>query len=367
MKKFSFSDKESSSVHPNRISRILITGGCGFIGVNLVIHLIKHGFSYIRILDNLSIVKKDNLEEALKEIGGIRTVTKKSQFIYKIKNKTNINNRDKCTIDLIVGDIRSQEICQKAMKNIDSVIHLAAHAGVIPSIKDPFYDFEVNAKGSLNLLYEAVKNKVDKFIFASSNAPLGEQNPPMHEEKVPKPLSPYGASKLACEAYCLAFYGSYSLKTVILRFSNVYGPYCFHKNSVIAQFIKDGFIKKTLTIYGDGSQTRDFLYVEDLCQAISLILNVESSLKSSDIWGEIFHIGTGKETPIAQIANSIKSLFSNDIKIIFEQGIKGEIKKNYSDISKAGKLLGYKVEIPLQLGLKETFRWFKIKFERRES
>ncbi len=367
MIKSSLPDNKSSYILPNRIPRILITGGCGFIGVNLVMHLIKHGFSYIRIFDNLSTGNKDNLEEALKGFGGIKSVTKQSQFIYKIKKKSKPDNGNKCTVDLIVGDIRSREMCQKVMKNIDSVIHLAAHAGVVPSIKDPFHDFTVNTQGSLNLLYEAVKNKVDKFIFASSNAPLGEQNPPMHEEKVPKPLSPYGASKLAGEAYCLAFYGSYGLKTVIFRFSNVYGPYCYHKNSVIARFIKDGFIKKTLTIYGDGSQTRDFLYVGDLCRAILLILNVESSLKNHDIWGEIFHIGTGKETPIAQIANSIKSLLSNDIEIIFEQGIKGEIKKNYSDISKAAKLLAYKVKVPLHLGLKETFRWFKIKFEGGEN
>ena len=153
---------------------------------------------------------------------------------------------------------------------------------MIPSIKDPFFDFDTNALGTLNLLYAAVNNKVDKFIFASSNAPLGNQSPPLSEGKAPKPLSPYGASKLSCEGYCSAFNGSYGLKTVVLRFSNVYGPYCLHKQSVIAKFIKNGISKGELTVYGDGNQTRDFIHVNDLCHAISSLLTSNSSLTSPD-------------------------------------------------------------------------------------
>ncbi len=359
----------------NISKRILITGGCGFIGVNLVNYLIKNRFNYIRILDNLSIGTKENLKEALKENGKI-TLERETENFYRFKIS---NNLKEITIDLIIGDIRSYEICLEATKDIDIIVHLAAHAGVIPSIEDPFYDFNVNAYGTLNLLHASVKNKIDKFIFASSNAPLGDQNPPLAEEKLPKPLSPYGASKLACEGYCSAFYNSYGLKTVILRFSNVYGPFSLHKNSVIAKFIKDGIIKRELTIYGDGTQTRDFIHVNDLCQAIYLCLSFEEYSQTNHtnktnqinqinetneinqtnlIWGKTFHLGTGKETKIIDLAKLVKQLFEDEIKIIFEPPRSGEIKRNYSDIKKAKNTFGFIPKIILEDGVKEVYKWF---------
>jgi len=190
--------------------KILITGGCGFIGVNLTRYLLKKGDYEINVLDNFSVGKKKHLEEAIGDLP------------------------NKHYAKIVKGDIRDKTICEKACKGINAIVHLAAQAGVIPSIEDPFYDCEINVSGTLNLFYSAVKNKVEKFIFASSNAPLGEQDPPVSETKIPRPLSPYGASKLAGEAYCSAFYGSFGLKTIIFRFSNVYGPYCLHKNSVVA-------------------------------------------------------------------------------------------------------------------------------------
>ena len=246
------------------------------------------------------------------------------------------------------------------------VVHLAAHAGVIPSIKDPLFDFDTNALGTLNMLYASVQNKVDKFIFSSSNAPLGNQNPPLSEEKIAKPLSPYGASKLSCEGYSSAFYDSYGLKTVILRFSNVYGPYCLHKQSVIAKFIKDGISKKELTIHGNGSQTRDFIHVDDLCHAIHQCLTalaneqltnqrITNNGKSS---GEIFHLGTGKETSILDLAKLIKELFNDEIKISFAPERKGEIKRNYSDIAKAREILGFSPKISIKEGVKSVYKWF---------
>lgn len=349
---------------------ILITGGCGFIGANLVNFLLRKGFNYIRILDNLTTGTQENLEDAIQENGEISSRRSDNKIIYKLKNIFNENIQNNFIIDLIIGDIKSYECCLKASKNIDFIVHLAAHAGVIPSIEDPFYDFEVNAKGTLNILHASVKNGVDKFIFASSNAPLGNQNPPMNEKKVPKPLSPYGASKLTCEGYCSAFYSSYGLKSVSFRFSNVYGPYCLHESSVIAKFIKDGLMKKTLTIYGDGEQTRDFIHVNDLCQAIYLILttsfyNTGTFSLTPTVWGEVFHLGTGKETSIIKLANKLKGLFKNNIKILFEPERKGEIKKNYSDISRSKKMLRYKPKITLEEGLKNTFEWFKNRFKEK--
>ena len=179
--------------------------------MNLVNYLLRNGFDYLKILDNLSTGTQENLEDALRENGDIISIIKNNKIIYKFKNIFNKDIQNNSNIEFIIGDIRSYEMCLKTTKNIDAVIHLAAHAGVIPSIEDPFYDFDVNAKGTLNLLYSSIKNNVNKFIFASSNAPLGDQNPPMNEAKVPKPLSPYAASKLASEGYCSAFYNSYRL------------------------------------------------------------------------------------------------------------------------------------------------------------
>lgn len=257
------------------------------------------------------------------------------------------------------------------MEGIDAIVHLAAHAGVIPSIGNPRFDFEVNVLGTLNLLQASVQKGINKFIFASSNAPLGDQEPPMNEDKVPRPLSPYGAGKLAGEGYCSAYHGSYGLKTVSLRFSNVYGPYSTHKGSVVALFIKKAIEGKPLVIYGDGNQTRDFLYVHDLCRAIHLILNPsiltlvfnpESLPRNPKIWGQTFQIATGRETTINIIAQKIKALVEKDtnqkINIVYGDKRKGEIIRNCSDITKARTFFGYSPTYDLDIGLESTWNWF---------
>jgi len=350
--------------------RWLVTGGCGFIGLNLIKSLIHKGYQNLQILDNLSIGKKGSLESLLSEFGPFTKDETKNQINYSLTldplspQSTVLSPNH---VKLVIGDIRDRDTCIKATEGIETVIHLAAHAGVIPSIKDPYFDFEVNALGTLNMLYASVQNKVERFIVASSNAPLGNQSSPLSENKVPRPLSPYGASKLTCEAYCSAFYGSYGLKTVILRFSNVYGPYCLHKESVIAKFIKDGISKAQLTVYGDGTQTRDFIHVEDLCHAISLLLTSNFSLNSphsslltsNSAWGEIFHLGTGKETSILELAKLIQGFFDKKIKISFASDRKGEIKRNYSDTTKARKIIGLSPQISLKDGVRGVYEWFR--------
>jgi len=371
-------------------TNLLITGGCGFIGLNLIKFLIHKGYQNLRILDNLSIGTKESLEALLSELGSYTKKESKNKTVFSLSpmpSSLRPNNtssllsspreihaneeqsgfhRGPNHVELVIGDIRNREECMKATEGIDAVVHLAAHAGVIPSIKDPFLDFETNALGTLNLLNAAVHNKVDSFNFASSNAPLGNQTPPLCEDKIPKPLYPYGASKLSCEGYCSAFYGSYGLRTVILRFSNVYGPYCLHKESVIAKFIKDGIPKRELTVYGDGAQTRDFIHVDDLCQAIHLCLSAlaNSQLTNQQITingkvsGETFHLGTGKETSILELAQLIQGFFDTKIKISFARERKGEIKRNYSDITKAKKILGFCTQISLKDGVESVYKWF---------
>jgi UDP-glucose 4-epimerase len=321
--------------------KILISGGCGFIGINLVKYLLSKKDYQILILDNLSTGNKEYLKIVAHE--------REIEVLEEDKDE------DKPYIRLIIGDIIDQKICLKACREVYAVIHLAACAGVIPSIKNPFFDFKVNVLGTLNLLHAAVINKVEKFIFASSNAPMGNQLPPLNESKIPKPISPYGASKLAGEGYCSAFYGSYGLKTAVLRFSNVYGPFSLHKDSVIAKFIKDAIIEGVLTIYGDGTQTRDFIYVDDLCRIISKVLETEVP---DAIFGEIFHLGTGIETSIISLAEYVRTLIGNGTKIIFGPKRKGEIKRNYSNIDKARSLLEFQPEFSLEDGVKKVYEWF---------
>ena len=322
----------------------LITGGCGFIGVNLVKKLLSINPKVgIRILDNLSVGTKDDLRKicSFKEVSSS-----------EIKNGPS-------NVELVVGDIRDKDVCISSTKGIDIVVHLAANTGVAPSVEDPLSDMEVNIIniiGTFNMLEAARRNNVEKFIFASSGAPLGEVKPPIHEEIAPKPVSPYGASKLSGEAYCSAYYRTFGLNTIALRFGNVYGPYSKHKSSVVAKFFKRALSGQPLEIYGDGNQTRDFIYIDDLIQAILL------SAKANKIGGEVFQIATFKETTVNEIAQKIKEIVEQKrrikVKIIHTKPRVGDVKRNYSDISKAKKLLGYSPKYSLEKGLLKTFEYF---------
>jgi len=324
--------------------KVLITGGCGFIGVNLVSFILRnHPNMEIRVLDNLSVGSRDSLAQVCE--------------FDEVSVEQSVQTHGRGRVVLMVGDIRDREVCLQATKGVDAVVHLAAHTGVVPSVKDPFHDFEVNCVGTLNLLNACVQNKVQRFIFASSNAPVGQHPPPMHEGLAPRPISPYGASKLACEGYCSAFYACYGLKTISLRFSNAYGIYSLHKNSVVAKFIKDGLLKRRLTIYGDGMQTRDFLHAEDICRAVVSVLLIEEQ-ESTDVWGRVFHLGTGVETTINELANLVRGLFGFEVVLEYKPERKGEIKRNYSDISNARRLLRFEPKMELRVGVKEVFEWF---------
>jgi UDP-glucose 4-epimerase len=320
----------------------LVTGGCGFIGVNFVKSLLDQNEDHkIRILDNLSVGKIEDLAaiSKLEEIG-----------------KEEIGNTPTRKLELIVGDIRDQELAVAACRGIDAAIHLAASTGVIPSIEDPALDCGANVIGTLNCLEAARQNEVSRFVFASSGAPLGEQMPPIHEEMAPHPVSPYGASKLSGEAYCSAYYGSYGLDTVVLRFGNVYGRHSNHKGSVVAKFIKHIMASEPLPIYGDGNQTRDFIYVDDLVDAILL------SISQPEVGGQIFQIATHREHTVREVARELNRLAEKHLDrqspIVYEKERKGEIRRNYSDISKARRMLGFEPKYDLKSGLEKTFLWF---------
>lgn len=313
-------------------STIFVTGGCGFIGINLIKYLLQKTNSNIIIYDNFST----------------------SNYDYFI----NLNFFDGNRIKIIEGDIKDYESLNQAMSNSDYVINLAAQVGVIESISDPIYDAEINIMGLINVLRSACENKIKCLVHASSAAPLGEQIPPLSETNVPSPLSPYGASKLSSEGYCSAFSGTFSLNTCVLRFSNVYGRFSFGKTSVASAFIKKMIKNEPCIIYGDGKQTRDFIYVKDICQAIFQAL--KKNLKGYNL----FQIGTGIETSVIDFFTSISSSMSERGFIIKEPVYldtrPGEIIRNFCDISKAKNELSYTPDFTINEGLSETVLWFTL-------
>jgi len=310
------------------LNTILITGGCGFIGTNLVKYLTQRHYK-VRILDNLSTPSS------------IWTTDPHSSPQPPLTQST----------ELLVGDIRDPEVINKAVEGIDAVVHLAARASVVESLKNPKENWDANVNGTLNLLEACRYKGIGKFIFASSNAVLGEQPPPVDESKIPRPLSLYGASKLAGEALCSTYYHSFGLNTISLRFANCYGPHSEHNPSVLTRFMDWARQGKPLTVYGDGNQTRDFVHADDVCQAIHLALTaLASGPKTQDFL--LFQIASGVETSVNELADLIRKLAADhQISVIYEPRRKGEIERNYSDINKARKLLGFEPKITLKAGL----------------
>ena len=362
------------------MANILITGGCGFIGVNLIKGLLEKDEVFrVRVVDDLSVGTKEDLatvcafsevdQAAKSEIGMPKIETNsKSKYPNGQETDRSVQKPVRSTelssvlgppasgIQLVVGDIRDAEVAKKVCEGMDAVVHLAANTGVIPSIEDPVSDCTTNVIGTLNYLEAARLVEVNRFVLASSGAPLGEQEPPIHEEMVPRPISPYGASKLCGEAYCSAYYGSFGIETVALRFGNVYGPRSSHKGSVVAKFIRHLFAGEELPVYGDGMQTRDFIYVADLVNAILL------SLEKPGLGGEVFQIATHREHTVGEVADVLNGLAKKYLgrrsKVVYERERKGEVRRTYSDISKARKTLGFEPRVSLEEGLERTFLWF---------
>lgn len=301
----------------------MITGGAGFIGVNLARTLSDHSAAGELIaFDNFSTGYLDDAEAA---------------------------GFDK----IVTGDIRDLESVASAVSGADAIVHLAAQPGVPSSLRDPHLDMELNVAGTLNVLVAARDAGVERVVLASSAAPLGSAPPPASESVLPQPLSPYGASKLASEAYASAFAGSFGLSTYALRFSNVYGPWSYAKGSVVALWCRQLLAGESITINGDGTQTRDFVHVQDICQAIGLAL-------SHDGQGGLFQLGTGTETSVLDLAQAMAPLFDTTVadSVEFGAALPGEVPRSYTDISKARTELGYEPETNLHEGLATTRQWF---------
>jgi len=306
------------------VQRVLITGGCGFIGANLT-RLIRDRTDWsVRIVDDMRVGTPEMVE-------GLA--------------------------DVHQGDVGDPAVLKDTLRDIDAVVHLASETGVAPSVENPVRDFEGNAMTTFRVLEGCRQMQVKRFVFASSGAAVGDVTPPIHENIVPRPLSPYGAGKLVGEAYCQAYAGSFGLNTVALRFSNVYGPLSAHKTkNAVPSFISLALRGQDLLIYGDGTQTRDFIYVEDLCEGIL------RSVTTGDISGEVFQLGTSIETSILEIAEIVRDVAEADVAINFEPRRAGEVYKSRVDISKAARLLGFKPNVDVKEGLARTAAWYRHHF-----
>jgi UDP-glucose 4-epimerase len=306
------------------LNKILVTGGAGFIGSHLVDHLVGEGYS-VRVLDNLSSGSLKNIANHLK--------TGK--------------------VDFIKGDICDGIAVKRSVENIDAVFHLAAQISVPASIKDPNTTFNTNLAATVDLLNASVQAHIKKFLFASSCAVYGDSHVlPISEKCVTNPISPYAESKLIAERYCLGFSERKLLETVVFRFFNVYGPRqgMNDYSGVITRFIERSRQGLPLVIYGDGLQTRDFVNVQDIVQALM------SGLKCSTSNGEAFNVGTGKPSSVKELAELIMHLTSQSNEIQYEKPRAGDILESYADVSKAKNLLGYSPKVMLGDGLQALLR-----------
>ena len=306
------------------MKRVVITGGAGFIGSNLVPYLAASGLYEIYAIDNESLGRLEYI---------------------KVEGVT-----------CIKGDILNAKLMGEVLEGADTLVHLAADTRVMDSIANPDFNFRINVEGTYTLLRQAQRAGVRRFINASTGgAILGEIPPPVHENMAPQPLSPYGASKLAGEGYCSAFSECYGLSAVSLRFSNIFGPRSFHKGSVIAHFFKNILNSNELVVFGDGSQVRDFLYVDDLINGLAKFIE-------SDIIG-IFQLGSGRPVTINELLSNMAEVVGADhkVKVRYVDFRPGELRKTWSNIEKAQRVLNFRPETTLIDGLRQTWRWFQEK------
>ena len=305
--------------------RFLVTGGAGFIGSNIVKFLIENGHS-VRVLDNFATGLRSNLEPF------------KDDF------------------ELVEGDIRDFWTVAKATRGIDCILHQAALPSISRSIDNPLTTTEVNINGTLNLLEAARFNEVRRFVYASSSSVYGDSPVmPKEEQMKPLPKSPYAITKLAGEEYCINFHALYGLETVALRYFNVFGP---RQNpfsqyaAVIPKFIKMLRAGQRPTIYGDGSVSRDFTYIDNIVRANILACESKTAV------GHIINVACGKAYTLNELVQKLTRILGVNIDPLYGPAKKGEVLHSLADIKKAQALLGYEPTVAFEEGLKRAVEWF---------
>jgi len=305
---------------------ILVTGGAGFIGSHLVSALVERG-EKVRVVDDLSTGRLDNIR----------------RFIDKI--------------EWIEGDIRQPSIARRAVNGVKYVLHAAARPSVARSLTDPVSTMKTNAGGTLNLLAAARDSGVKKFVFSSSSSVYGESRTLPKTESMPlDPLSPYALSKLAGEHYCRIFADLFDLDCIVLRYFNVFGPRQDPSSqyaAVIPRFIASLLAGKELVVFGDGRQSRDFTFVENVVQAN--LAAMESDLKGF----HVMNIASGRRVTILRLIGELESITGLKPRVRFDRPRPGDIKHSLADITRAKETLGYRVPVPFTDGLAMTVDWFR--------
>jgi UDP-N-acetylglucosamine/UDP-N-acetylgalactosamine 4-epimerase len=311
------------------MAHFLVTGGAGFIGSNLAHALVERG-EQVRILDNFLTGREENIADLV----------------------------EKKRVELIRGDVSDAEAAARAVRGVDFVLHQAAIPSVPRSIEDPLGGDVINVHGTVTLLDAARKAGVKRVVFAASSSAYGEKAPgePKVETMLPAPLSPYAAAKLAGEYYMQAFYHSYGLETVALRYFNIFGPRQDPKSqyaAVIPNFVTAALQGRAATIYGDGHTSRDFCYVENALEANLLACTAAGAA------GEVFNIACGESTSLLETVDIIARVVGKKIPPVHEPPRTGDIKYSLADISKAKAILGYTGRIKFPEGLERTIAWYR--------
>ncbi len=317
--------------------RVLITGGLGFVGLHLTGLILRERPKWrVRLCDDESVGQQTDLSEFL-------------DWTFGTDGREILNER----VTVTHTDVTHANSLNTLAADCDAVVHLASRTSVQASLENPRESVEVSALGTLNVLEACRANNIKRVILASSNAAAGEQKTTESALPAPRPLSPYGAGKSCLEAFASAYWRSYGLETVCFRFANVYGPFSHRKSSVVAKWINRVLKRKSIQIFGDGSQTRDFLYVRDTARA--LLLSLEGSSK---IVGKVLQIGSGVETSVSELAEVLGEVSGRNIEIDFLPRLPGEIYRVECDMSETRRILALGDMTRLTDGLQETWQWF---------
>jgi nucleoside-diphosphate-sugar epimerase len=312
---------------------LLVTGGAGFIGSHLVERLVRDG-KKVRVMDNFVTGKRENLKNIEK-------------------------------IDLVEGDILDLEMVRKAVDGVEVVFHQAALRSVPLSVDDPLPSNDVNIRGTLNILLASRDAGIKRVVYASSSSVYGDSfRLPKTEDQACAPISPYAVSKLAAENYCSVFTKVYGLETISLRYFNVFGPRQDPRSqyaAVIPKFISRALKGKPLEVHGDGLQSRDFTYIDDVVQANVLAAAAEKGA------GEMFNVACGKAYSILDLIASLSRILGKDLRWVHTPSRHGDVRHTLADISKARKMLGYKVQAEFEQGLNETYRYLSESKSRQEN
>jgi UDP-glucose 4-epimerase len=304
----------------------LVTGGAGFIGSNMVRFLLDKGEA-VRVLDNFETGKHENLTEVADKI------------------------------EVIEGDIRDESVVRESVKGVQVVYHLAALGSVPRSIDDPKTSNDVNANGTFNMLEGSREAKVKRLIFASSSSVYGDSPVlPQHEGLPLSPISPYGATKAIGEIYCKAFYETYGLETISLRYYNVFGPRQDPNSqyaAAIPLFVSALLREESPRIFDDGEQSRGFTYIEDVLQANWLAAQVKET------HGEAINISTVNAVTVNTVVKTITELLEKDIKPVYAPPRPGDIKHSLADVALAKEVIGYEPKISFAEGIRMAIDWYR--------